>query len=64
MPKLYITTVFPNARRVQLSLLEDKYGFTKEQLKEIEIHWIKDAGNSDCYTKPSDVYTRSNPQSN
>ena len=56
MDRLHITSIFPNAERVQLSLLKDKYGFTKTQLEEIKKYWVKDNNYNDYYIKPSGKY--------
>ena len=53
---MFIETKFPRANRVSLTLLQDKYGFTKAQIEEIKQNWIMDHRNSNIYCKPNSVY--------
>ena len=53
---MYIETQFPKAHRVSLTLLQDKYNFTKEQINEIKEKWIIDHRDSNIYCKPNSVY--------
>lgn len=65
MDNLYVSTIFPNAQRVQLELLKCRYNFTEDQLTEIQTHWIKDPYYIDYYCKPGSAYALHivNPQS-
>ena len=56
MKNLYVTTFFPDAQRVQLELLKERYKFTEVQLDEIRKHWIKDPNYKDYYCKPGSPY--------
>tara|TARA_B110000908_G_C10051249_1_gene356283 strand:- start:489 stop:692 length:204 start_codon:yes stop_codon:yes gene_type:complete len=65
MEILYVTKVFPDAQRVQLDFLKERYQFTEVQLNEIRTHWIKDPNYTDYYCKPGSTYDLHiiNPQS-
>ena len=59
---MYLFTQFPYAERVQLLLLQDRYGFTFEQLEEIKTNWIKDTDYEDYYYKPGGRFDTGNPK--
>ena len=60
---MFLTQRFPKAKRVQLSILIEKYNFTQEAIDEIKKIW-KYEPSSGCYVKPGGIYDTPTSPSN